>query len=106
MTTLSADQYRARQTEAQFQAAVVEAAERLGWDCFHFPNAIINPRGWPDLLMLRDGVWMLRECKIDAGRLGHRQVEMIARLCGNGADVAIWKPKAWDEIEAALKGAG
>lgn len=102
---LSAQQYQARQTEAEFQAAVVEAAELHGWECFHFPNAIINPRGWPDLLMLRNGVWRLRECKTERGRLGPRQMEMIARLQANGADVEIWKPDMWGEIETALKGA-
>lgn len=102
---ITAEQYQAGQTEAEFQKAVVEAAQYHGWDCFHFPNAIINPRGWPDLLMLRNGVWMLRECKVPGGRLGVRQVAMIERLRANGADVHIWLPEEWQTvIEPTLKG--
>jgi hypothetical protein len=101
---IDAAAYKATQTEAQFQRVVIEAAERLGWSVYHFPNAIINPAGWPDLLMLRNGVWRLRELKTERGRLGPRQIERIAELEANGADVAVWKPEMWDAIEQTLRG--
>ncbi len=102
---MSASQYQARQTEAAFQATVVEAATQLGWICVHFPAMLANPSGWPDLLLFRDGRLIIAELKTERGRLGPRQREWCDRLFGAGFPVRVWTPAMWDtEIVPALRG--
>jgi hypothetical protein len=96
--------YRARQGEKDFQAAVLEAASALNWFCLHFPNAVINPAGWPDLICFRDGKTLLMELKRENGRLGPKQIEMIETLEHCGCVVRVFRPNQWDEIEMTLRG--
>jgi hypothetical protein len=102
---ISADRYRARQTEAQFMATVKDAAERLGYLVWHFPNALINPCV-PDLFLFRDGRLMLAELKTERGKLSPRQVAMVRDLDAHGIAVHVWRPQDWDEIETALRAEG
>lgn len=102
--SMTAAEYHARQTEAQFMATVKEAAERHGWIAVHFPNAIINPT-WPDLTLIRGRRVVFAELKTERGKLGPRQREMIADLEAIGAEVYVWRPSMWPAIEAALRGA-
>lgn len=99
--TITAAAYQSRQTEAQFQAAVVELAETLGWRCWHFPNAIINPCV-PDLFLFRNGVLVLAELKTERGKLSVNQARMILDLDALGFFVHVWRPSDWDEIKATL----
>jgi hypothetical protein len=99
--TMSAATYRSRQTEKQFMAAVKDAAEKLGWLVWHFPNAIINPCV-PDLFLIRDGVLLLAELKTERGKLSARQVAMLLDLDAHGIHCYVWRPSDWDEIEASL----
>lgn len=101
---MASETYRGRQTEAQFMHAVQDAAARLGWLDFHFPNALCNPPGFPDLILLRDGVCIFAELKVRGGRLGRRQEEMAIDLADAGFPVRLWYPDDWPEIEATLKG--
>jgi VRR-NUC domain len=101
---VTAATYRARQTEAGFQRAVLGAAEALGWVCVHFPAMLANPSGWPDLLCFRDGRCLLMELKRENGRLGPKQAEWIERLAAVGIDVRVFRPSQWDAIETTLRG--
>jgi hypothetical protein len=101
--TIDAATYQARQTETEFMAAVKEAAEKLGWLVWHFPNAIINPCV-PDLFLFRDGRLELAELKTERGKLSARQVAMLLDLDAHGVRVHVWRPSMWDEIEQTLKG--
>lgn len=104
--TISAQAAVARQTEADFQKQVKQAAALLGWFCLHFPNAVINPAGWPDLMCFRDGKMLLMELKRENGRLGPRQEEMIETLNHCGQVVHVFRPSDWDQIEKTLRGGG
>lgn len=101
--TIAAADYQRRQTEAEFQAAVIEAAERLGWLCFHWPNAIINPI-WPDLTLIKDGRVIFAELKAERGKLSPKQRERFQELAGAGMDVRVWRPSQWEWIEQTLRG--
>jgi hypothetical protein len=104
-TTMTADEYQETETEAEFMATVREAAHRLGWVTVHFPNALCNPSGWPDLLMFKDGGVLIAELKTGTGKLGPKQWEWIGTLAGVGIDVRIWTPDMWDDqIVPALQG--
>lgn len=100
---IDATTYQAKQTEAQFQAAVVQLAETLGWRCWHFPQARGNPCV-PDLFLFRDGVLVLAELKTERGKLSVNQARMILDLDAHGIIVHVWRPSSWPEIERVLQG--
>lgn len=102
VVTITAATYQDKQTEAQFQAAVVEFAKLNGWLVWHFPNAIINPCV-PDLFLFRDGALVLAELKTQRGKLSVNQARMILDLDAHGVVVHVWRPSDWDEIEATLR---
>ena len=103
---MTADQYRAMQTEAAFQLAVMDLARALGWEPVHFRQMIGNPSGYPDLTIIRGDRVILAELKRENGTVSRRQQEWIDRMAAVGTTVHVWRPSDWPEIEAALKGAG
>lgn len=82
---------------------MVEAAERLGWLVFHWPNALINPI-WPDLTLIRDGRVIFAELKREDGRLSAKQKERLYELASAGMTVHVWRPSMWELIEVILRG--
>jgi hypothetical protein len=101
--SVEASKYLATETEAQFQRTVIEAATLLGWVVFHFPRMIGNPTGFPDLILIRDGVVLFRELKTPRGRVSAHQTQLHARLRDVGADVDIWYSSDWDTIAGELE---
>lgn len=100
---MTAAAYKARQTEAQFQATVRKAAHTHGWLSIHFPDMLANPSGFPDLILLRGGVCLFVELKRENGKLGLKQEEWIETLGAAGFPVRVWRPSDWDEIEQTLR---
>jgi len=116
-------------TEVQFQQQVTELAEMRGWEWFHpRPGRTLNgwrtpgsgtmAKGWPDLVLVRAGDRRLifAELKRDAGRTTddqERVMELLDRLdTAHGwislpgvprVETHVWRPRDWDEIEAALR---
>jgi len=102
-------------TEAEFQRTVTEFAQLAGWRVMHHrptPAGAHRPRwttattvpGWPDLTLFAPGRGVLyRELKTDAGRLSIDQRQVLAELAAAGADVAVWRPSDWSEIERTLR---
>jgi hypothetical protein len=95
--------YLASTDEKSFQRTVVDAAMTLGWICVHFPNAIINPTGWPDLILIGHRRVLFRELKTDRGKVSRFQQEWIDKLSAAGADVAVWRPSDWQNITLDLQ---
>lgn len=100
------------QTEAQFQAVVMDVARFNGWRVFHVhdsrrevrPGFLVGDRdakGFPDLVLLRERL-IVRELKTDTGRLRSEQAEWLRRFHLAGVDAAVWRPKDWPRIEAEL----
>ena len=104
MKAISAEQYKVRQTEAQFQRTVTDYAEKQGWLCVHFPAMLANPSGWPDLILIRGRRTIFAELKREGGKLGPKQEETIGSLRHVGAEAYVWFPSDWPAIEAALRG--
>lgn len=104
------------QTEASFQAQVVDLAHLCGWRTMHVRRTVgrRNGRpawqtatsidGWPDLCLWRPGWFLAVELKTDRGRLTAAQAEVLASLRDAGVDVRVWRPADWPDIEATLKG--
>ncbi len=101
--------------EAEFQAAVIELAQMLGWKVAHFRAArtkdgwrtpvAADGAGWPDLVLVRDRI-IFAECKAERGKLSADQAVWLQRLDAAEAEAYVWRPSDWDEIEAILKRLG
>jgi hypothetical protein len=100
-------------TETEFQEQVVELARLLGWRSMHVRRSIGKGRrwttatscaGWPDLTLWdpRAGGVLFVELKADRGVVSLDQLEVHASLRAAGADVRVWRPADWDEVEATL----
>ena len=93
------------ETEAQFQARVVELARWCGWLHYHTHDSRRSAAGFPDLVLVhaQRGV-LFRELKTETGIVTGAQQMWIHRLTLAGANAAVWRPRDWDEITATLKG--
>lgn len=98
-------------TEAEFQAQVVELAHVYGWRVAHFRSArtqhgwrtpvAADGAGFPDLVLVRDRI-IFAEVKAERGRLSLDQRLWLAALGGAGAEIYVWRPSSWPEIERTL----
>lgn len=89
-------------SEQAFQRLVVECAEWNGWWWWHDEDSRRNARGLPDLLLVRDRcIWL--ELKKERGRIRPAQIEVMERLRAAGAEVYLFRPSDWPEIEAVLR---
>ena len=101
-----------KQSERQFERAVVEYAQLNGWLVYHtFDSRRSNP-GFPDLVLVRDGELIFAELKTEKARLSAAQLDWLAALawveqsitegCSRPIKVTTWRPRAWPEIEKVL----
>lgn len=102
-------------TEAQLQAAVIDAAHTFGWRVHHVKPArtpdgkyltrIQGDPGFPDLVLARDGFIIFAELKSDRGRLTDTQTGWLSELNPHGGHafqfdhrrvaVEVWRPEDW-----------
>jgi hypothetical protein len=103
-----------KQTERQFQAAVVEYAEMMGWRVYHTFDSRRSASGFPDLVLVRERKLIFAELKADKGRVSQAQVEWLNDLAGvrtntrgdgfgSGIEVELWRPSDWPEIAECLR---
>lgn len=104
-----------RQTEAEFQAAVIQAAQANGWMVAHFRGVKVDtadgPRhmtpvaadgvGFPDLVLVRDRL-VVAELKTDRGQMSGEQAVWLSRLRKAGVEAYLWRPTHWPDIETVL----
>ncbi len=101
-----------KQSEGDFQGAVIQLAQLRGYLVAHFRPAKTD-RGWrtpvsadgagfPDLVMVGHGRVLYRELKAESGRVRSEQAVWLAQLERCGADCAVWRPSDWPRIEADL----
>ena len=99
-------------TERQFQDAVVELGNWLGWSAFHARTSRTGSGGhatavayqgvgFPDLVLVRERV-VFAELKSARGRLSDAQRGWIKGLRDAGAEVYVWRPRDWPEVEEVL----
>ncbi len=103
-----------RVRERDFQRAIVELAQRLGWRIMHISESTKRVRrggryitvpdplcqGWPDLVLVHEHakVTLFRELKTNAGTLTDPQREWLAALDAAGHDADVWRPRDWDTV--------
>lgn len=114
MTTLRRHVAPRKQSEADFQAGVIDLARIYGWRVAHFRAArqqdgawrtpvAADGKGFPDLVLVHPqrGV-LFRELKTDVGHVTAEQEAWLDRLAGAGCDAKVWRPADWPEIRHAL----
>ena len=96
-------------SEAEFQRAVIDLAERRGWLVAHFRPArtaqgwrtpVEGDAGFPDLVLARAGVVWLVELKSERGPWTEAQQAWAREL---GASWKLYRPRHWPEIERLLE---
>jgi hypothetical protein len=101
-------------SEAELQKAVIELARRLGWRTAHFRTSRTQSGGWatavqgdgkgfPDLVLARNGYVLFVELKADKGRLSMDQLAWLSALTPER--MLVWRPKDWRDgtIELELR---
>jgi len=92
-------------TEAELQEAVVEAATRFGWLCYHDYDSRRNQPGFPDLVLVRPPNVMFIECKTARGRVRPgQQVWLDALKDCDTVMSGVVRPGDLDRIIATLQG--
>ena len=92
-------------TEKAFSQSVIDLARVLGWRVNRTPTwrPTGTTPGVPDLMLVRGKRLVFAELKAAGGRLSEAQRGWLNALYATGAEVYIWKPANWNEIEATLK---
>ena len=107
--------------ERDFQKAIIDAAHQLGWFVAHFRPAQIrlgkwvtpvqaDGAGFPDLVMVKDGMMIIAEVKTERGVLSPEQRIWISKMSALERKnrgvvlIRVWKPRHWDQIIHLLKG--
>lgn len=87
-------------TEAQWQAQVIELAERYGWFVYHTYDSRRSHAGWPDLVLARPstGELLYVELKTDKGRVSPAQRTWLRVLEDCNQEVHVWRPRDFDEL--------
>ena len=67
-------------SERQLQEAIIEVAELHCWMVYYTHDSRLSKAGFPDLMMVRDGVLLALELKTESGRLTPEQTEWIDGL--------------------------
>lgn len=111
---ISAEEYRAMQSERDFQRQVVDAAKRLGWMVFSVRQSagafgadgrkvsIVTSDGWPDLFLVRRNRAIAAELKSAKGKVSDEQAAWLEALAGAGIETHVWRPADWDAVLVAL----
>lgn len=94
--------------EAEFQAAVVQIAERAGWACYHVPDSRrATATGYPDLTCKRNRGGRRRVLVAELKRRGEKprpdQRDWLEAFEECGAEAYFWTPDSLDTIREVLK---
>jgi hypothetical protein len=103
-------------TEKAFMDQVTQLAEIRGFLWMHvragrtdtsWRTPMSGPlgKGWPDLVLARprDRRFMLVELKRDASQPTDHQRQVLRALESCVAEVYLWRPRDWSQIEATLR---
>lgn len=89
-------------SEKHFQAKVVALAEGCGWAPYHTHDSRRSRKGFPDLVMIRNGVLLVAELKAGRNKTTPEQEKWLRLFEGVGARVRRWRPEHWWDIQKEL----
>ena len=81
--------------EKALQSNVIRLAGLLGWQCYHTYNSQRSQPGFPDLVLVRNGVLIFAELKSDNGRVSPEQDKWLLNLAKCNCHVFVWRPIDW-----------
>jgi hypothetical protein len=87
--------------EAAFQRRITDLCDWLHLRYWHDTDSRRNVPGWPDLVIVGNGVVFV-ELKTERGRVRPEQQAWHDDLKRAGAEVYIWRPSHWDFITDRL----
>ena len=96
-------------TEKQFMAQVIQMARLFRWLVYHTYDSRRSVPGFPDLVAIRaprpgsPARLIAAELKSSRGTTTPEQDAWLQAFREVGAEVFIWRPAQWEEIEATLK---
>jgi hypothetical protein len=94
-------------SEAEFMATVVDAAEKLGWLCYHTYDSRRSTAGFPDLVLARAGEVIFAELKSAKGTTTREQEQWLLTLSSvKHVAAVVWRPQELDDILERLKPKG
>jgi hypothetical protein len=102
------DRINASVLEGDFQKDVVEAAETLGFLCYHTYRSDRSQAGFPDLVMVKPPRVIFAELKRQKGKPKPAQEMWLAALgqCmyeGKAIEVYLWRPGDMDALLEILQ---
>ena len=95
-------------SESDFQNTVIELAELHRWHVYHVAKVKGQLRsktsvGFPDLVLARPGRLAFAECKLEGKDPSYNQLIWHALIRSVGAEMYVWRPSDWREIEEVLR---
>lgn len=88
-------------SEKEFQADVIRFAKSEGWLCYHTRDSRRSESGFPDLVLIRDGL-IVAELKTADGRLTASQANWLDSFRACGIAAYLWRPADWPRIVEVL----
>jgi len=88
-------------SEKDFQSAVVKLAKLHGWMVYHTFDSRRSEPGFPDLVLMRDGVMIVAELKLDS-KVSDAQKEWLAAFGACNVPTYVWRPEDWTLIETLI----
>lgn len=91
-----------QQTEAEFQASVLQLAHAARWEHYHTYDSRKSVAGFPDLVLVRSTRCIFAELKASGKKPTESQLHWLHTLAATGNEVYVWSPDDWDDIEMVL----
>ncbi len=89
-------------SERAWQQLVVDFAHLHGWWTYHTHNSLRSEPGWPDLVLLRPGEFVVAELKREDGKVTAAQGRVLELLESAGVEVHVWRPSDEPAVFARL----
>jgi hypothetical protein len=92
------------QLEIPFMEQVIEFLRICGWLVYHTKDSRKSAPGFPDIVVLKGK----RQLVVETKRVGEEptgeQERWLQAYVDVGAEVYVWTPDDWEEIERVVKG--
>lgn len=103
-TTISSKAFMVNSmTEAEWQRRITDLCDWHGLKWHHEVDSRKSKSGFPDLVIAGPSGVIFAELKREKGRVSKAQQDWYDRLHRSGAEVYIWRPSHWDEVQVVLR---
>jgi hypothetical protein len=82
-------------TEAELQELIRDACSWLRLLAYHTRDSRGSSPGFPDLVIVGPGGFLIRELKSETGRITAQQADWLQALRKAGVDAKVWQPVDW-----------